>query len=354
MTIITRHVAPDCLRAACSAMRERAHDRGQAVGFCVYSRSMRVQALVVLLVGCGNVTAAPDAPVVDMPNDGPFLGAHRHYVIDHQNIPTSSSEAQANGLDLNGDGNVDNQLGNTFGALAGQGFDIKGTTNLAVDRGAILMLLDVQAPDLVTAAAAAVAMYQGANPNPPACDPNGVCRGHLAGTATFAIASSSPNDPPLAAAITAGTLLGGPGTLPIQLAAFDPNPLTLELHGARVKLANLTDTTIGTGVVAGAITQGDVDNKMIPQAQQSFMTIVQRDCPLGGIPPACGCAANSQGATLLNLFDTNPQDCQISVDEIRSNSLIQSLLAPDVTIEGQQMLSFGFGITAVRGEFTPP
>jgi hypothetical protein len=354
MTIITPHVPPDRLHAACSAMRERAHDRGQTVGFCVYSPSMRAHALVVLLVGCGNVTAAPDAPIADMPNDGPFLGAHRHYVVDHQVVPTSSAEAQANGLDVDGDGDVDNQLGNTLGALSAQGFDVKGATNFAIDHGTILMLLDVQAPDLVTAAAAAVAMYQGANPNPPACDANGVCRGHLAGTATFAIAAASPNDPPLAASITGGTLLAGPGLLPIQVAVFDANPVTLELHAARAKLGDLTDTTIGSGIIAGAVTQGDIDTKFIPQAQQSITAIVQRDCPSAGTPPACGCASGSEGGTLISLFDTSPNDCQISVDEIRNNSIIQSLLAPDVTIEGQQMLSFGFGITAVRGEFTPP
>jgi hypothetical protein len=43
----------------------------------------------------------------------------------------------------------------------------------------------------------------------------------------------------------------------------------------------------------------------------------------------------------------------ITLDEIRNNSLIQSLLAPDVTLEGQPALSLGFGVTAVKAAFTP-
>jgi hypothetical protein len=41
------------------------------------------------------------------------------------------------------------------------------------------------------------------------------------------------------------------------------------------------------------------------------------------------------------------------VSEIESSVLIHSLLVPDLTIEGQQALSFGMQITAVDGEFTP-
>ncbi len=56
----------------------------------------------------------------------------------------------------------------------------------------------------------------------------------------------------------------------------------------------------------------------------------------------------STGRSYLTLFDKSPKDCVISLDEIRNSTLIQSLLMPDVTVEGQNALSFGFGVTAVR------
>ncbi|MGE5186314.1 MAG: hypothetical protein ACM31C_29870 [Acidobacteriota bacterium] len=50
---------------------------------------------------------------------------------------------------------------------------------------------------------------------------------------------------------------------------------------------------------------------------------------------------------LVALFDTSPKDCTISLTEVQNNSLIKSLLAPDVTIENQPALSFGMQVTAV-------
>ena len=355
MTIVTPHATPQHLRTARSRLHERAHDRGHRAVFRVYSGPMRLAVGFVLVVGCGNVTATPDAPVVDMPMIDMFLGAHRHFVMDHQTVPANNAEAKANSLDVDGDGDTDNQFGNVLAALSGQGFDVKMPTNTAVDQAAIVLLFDLQAPDLTTAAAAAFTSYFGTNPQPPACaDPSDtLCRHHLDGTATFALSPSSPLDPPLTGAIAAGVYQGGPGKLPIQVAPIGPT-MPLELVGARVKLSNLTDTTIGTGIIAGGIPAVDVDSKIIPSAATAFEAMVTRDCSSTTTPPSCGCIAGSQGSTAIGLFDTSPQDCRIVEDEVRNNALIQALLAPDVTLEGEPALSFGFGFTAVRGEFTPP
>lgn len=47
------------------------------------------------------------------------------------------------------------------------------------------------------------------------------------------------------------------------------------------------------------------------------------------------------------------RDCAVSVAEIEENSLIQSLLAPDVMVEGQQALSLGIKVEAAPATFTP-
>lgn len=70
-------------------------------------------------------------------------------------------------------------------------------------------------------------------------------------------------------------------------------------------------------------------------------------------PPGCGCTANSTGKTDISLFDMN-HDCAISVDEVRNNSLIMSLLTPDVTLESQQCLSIGVRAHAVPAGFVAP
>ena len=61
----------------------------------------------------------------------------------------------------------------------------------------------------------------------------------------------------------------------------------------------------------------------------------------------------STGKTLLGLFDTN-MDCTVTVEEISTNSLIVSLLAPDVTIDGKMALSLGIKASATKGTFTLP
>ena len=63
--------------------------------------------------------------------------------------------------------------------------------------------------------------------------------------------------------------------------------------------------------------------------------------------------ADSTGASYIGLFDAD-DDCAISVAEVASNSVIASLLAPDVTVEGEMALSLGFGTSAVRAQFVAP
>jgi len=92
--------------------------------------------------------------------------------------------------------------------------------------------------------------------------------------------------------------------------------------------------------------------------QVNFMAAVVRDCTNLASPPGCGCVAGSTGKTSLDLFDGgvvgSPKDCAISVAEVRENSLIQSLLAPDLTLPGgQNALSIGIKVEAVSGTFTP-
>src|ERR1700691_4348622 len=97
-------------------------------------------------------------------------GAHTHYVGNAVYVPTTNVEATAYGLDLNGDGTVDNQLGNVLATLGGMGFDIQGTVNTAVAEGDIILLVDFQATNLTSTAAAGLQMLLGSNPVPPACN----------------------------------------------------------------------------------------------------------------------------------------------------------------------------------------
>jgi hypothetical protein len=137
------------------------------------------------------------------------------------------------------------------------------------------------------------------------------------------------------------------------------------LIGARVSMMGATATAIGSAtsggaIIAGGLTQDDLNTKVLPAIGQALVPLIQRDCcgaptsPGGATcnpnaTPACGCTG-STGKTILTLFDTN-KDCMVSTQEIMSQGLIQSLLAPDVTIGGKQCLSLGVKVTAVGATF---
>jgi hypothetical protein len=309
-------------------------------------------------------------------------GMHYHYVVNQINVPTNNTQARAYGLDLNGDGTVDNQLGMVLGTLSTMGFKIQDNINTAVADGSLILLADFQTKDFNNTSAAGIQAFLGANAMPPACNGSAdtTCQHHLQGTGSFDLAASQPGNAALAGKIVNGTFTGGPGDLALQIALGGTNPIELDLIGSRAKGQGLSATNLGMttnpntatastsqGVVlAGALTQDDLNNKVIPAIQMQLIPIIVRDCcgpgntahpdctGLATANPPCGCVDGSTGKTILGLFDTTPKDCAVTVSEIQNNSLIMSLLAPDVTINGKMALSLGIQVTAVGATFTPP
>jgi len=290
-------------------------------------------------------------------------GAHTHYVANKVFVPTSSTESREYGLDLNGDGTVDNQLGATLAALKSQGgFDIQGTIDKAVADGSIILLVDFQTKSFTSSAASGIQVFLGTNPNPAACNGSAdtTCGHHLTGTASFDLAAdAATNNIALGGKIVGGTFTGGPGKLTLQISLGGGTPIDLDLIGARAKVSGISDTAIGMGtsggaIFAGAVSKDDIDNKIIPAIPPQLEATIMRDCTMIMPPVAgCGCAASSTGATIISFFDAN-KDCKVDADELKANQLVMSLLQPDVTIDGTMALSIGIKATAVGATFTVP
>jgi hypothetical protein len=171
----------------------------------------------------------------------------------------------------------------------------------------------------------------------------------------FTIAAGSPNNAALGGPIVNSTFKGGPGDLQLQIALGGTTAINLNLIGARAKGSGISDAMIGSGtsggmVFGGAITKDDIDTKIIPQIQMQLVPIITRDCP-NAVPTTCTCTADSTGKTILGLFDAD-KDCTVTVEEIKTNSLIVSLLSPDVTVNGKMALSLGIKATAVKATYT--
>jgi hypothetical protein len=286
----------------------------------------------------------------------PPSGPHYGYVASEVTVPANNSQAREIGLDLNGDKTVDNQLGMVLGTLAGQGFEVQATLDEAVLTGSIILLLDLQTPDFASTTGAGLSIRLGDQATPAPCtDPDVLttCGQHLDGTGEFTIDASSPADAGVEGKIAGGVFSGGPGEITLQIALADAAPIELRLIGARAKATGITEGGITEIILAGALTQNDLDTKVIPTIQAQLPPLIERDCteidPPN--PPDCGCPSGTTGNTVLGLFDTDPQDCAVTVDEIKNNSLIQSLLAPDVTIDGEDALSLGLRVGAVSASF---
>jgi hypothetical protein len=295
----------------------------------------------------------------------PPAGPHTTSVADTVLVPTNNNEARAYGLDLNDDRTVDNQLGMVLGTLAGQGFKVQDTIDEAVADGSIILLVDFQAPNFDNTSAAGLQVKLGdsdtATPapcntdetfcdmsDPPVC--NG-CGHHLEGEGVFTVAPGSPTNDAVGGKINGGVFSGGPGNLALQIALGGGNPIQLDLIGARAKGTGISATGFTELILAGALTQEDLDTKVIPAVHAQLGPLIERDCTGTAPPDPCGCEAGSTGKTVFGLFDTDPKDCTVTIEEIKTNSLIMSLLAPDVTIDGKQALSLGIKVTTTKASF---
>ncbi|HEY5926934.1 MAG TPA: hypothetical protein VIV11_34845 [Kofleriaceae bacterium] len=321
---------------------------------------MRYVAVIAFVIACGDggaavqdaaIDTAPQDAATDPDADAPPTG---HYVIDRVNLPTSSALARTYAFDLDNNTSPDNALGQLIANLpVGLGLYGQNATTAAIDRGDVIMLADVGADDYVNDPMVTFTLYQGENPMPMPCssaqDP--VCRRHLAGTGSFSINAAAPIDPRLSGSIGGGQLSAGPGHLTVQLTFADSPTITVTLLSARADLTSTTATL--SGRIGGAISPTDVTTKIIPALSDGFQAIVAQECTMLSNPPSCGCPQSSRGEMVKAQFDTN-QDCNISVGEVQSDSLVSGLLAPDVTVESMQAVSFAFGLHAVTGAFTDP
>jgi hypothetical protein len=297
-------------------------------------------------------------------------GTNNTFVVTDITLPTNGASAMTLGLDIDGKANdgVDNQLGmvlGSIGALA-PSLNLQMSLDEQVDKGSIILLANLKAKDLANASGVGLYVLIGDNPNPPACTDatDMVCGKHLAGTASFDIAASSPPDAKLAGRIISGKFCSpsdctkpGSGTVTLQIALAGGLPIDLPLQKAKAELTGISAAGFTGGKIGGAISQTDIDNNVVPAIAETVRSSFDETCDVGGTPPNCGCMpADSTGATLRGLFDKAPtQDCMITDAEVKS--VVGGFLTPDIDLNGDgtnDALSLGIGVKAVKGTFTAP
>jgi len=234
------------------------------------------------------------------------------------------------GCDINGDGEIDNQLGKVLGALkaASQQIDIQAAVTTAFRRGDVLMLQDIEFdPTLAMTQVAGLRSFVGAHDATDGL----TAPAFYMGQGHFTVVSEHGSG--MGGAIQGGVTEFGPNDAVLQLTLV-PNGriMTLPLERAYVS-GSITATTITNGRLCGAIAAPIVLSTFIPQLADALSDVAK---------------THSIGESIWMLFDddhscdTDP-DCApsssnachcITATELDNNSIIRSILTPDLDLDG--------------------
>jgi hypothetical protein len=249
---------------------------------------MKRACLVLALTACAT---DPD-PIT-------YTGESRRFVVDSIAVPMNNTEAREFGGDLNGDRTVDNQLGMVISTLKGISGNVTTHGDEMIAAGALLSSVELIADDFGSDDTVAL-RYFGAD-------------GDGADLIGGALADGR--------FVTERT-----GAAAVHLPVFvDADPITIPIVHMRMTL-----TADGRGgfdaMVHGAV---------VPE--------VARKAAYDGVMQMF---ANRPGDHLVffRMLDAVPQDFTITQQEFDKNTLIQALLAPDLEIDGQPLLSIGFRV----------
>ncbi len=310
-----------------------------------------VSTWVLVLVGCGGTTDHRIQPGTGEATDGGVVARCSEtlsFVIDHIMLPSDRADARLLGCDLDGQGGIDNQLGQELADFSALGVNVQRALEQSVATGKQVLLVDLCAADLKNVAAASfrvsVGRYLG-----PTWDPVVA----FSGNGEFA-------RDPTRGAILDGVIrnrLGqfGPGAvdLPVALVA-GAEPLHLTLQSAQVFAVAIAEggRRIDGARVCGGLSEPDISAQVIPAMAQ---LLVQRIAQGGDLavqlcatfdgahrcaPDAASCGRFSAGAA------GPPTDC-IRPSELETNATASAAIRPDVVVDGLPLMSFGIGFSAV-------
>ena len=247
---------------------------------------MRVIApafLVLPLLAAGACTDSP--PATGGTTDGITCGDPTYFRIDRVSLPEKPGDGAADGVDLNGDGEPDNAIGNVIGAIVSANPDIGSISDKATAR---------MAADVTWELSIAT------------CDD---------GTQHVELGNS-----------------GGLDTVPLSIVA-DPSgsfgPVAWGKVAHVVADVGMADGTVD-GIVGFAIPMPDAG----PALVAPFAAYLSRELAAGASPIAAELDADHDGI--------------VTPDELLASDLGTTLLMPDLTIDGARYLSAGLRIHGTR------
>jgi hypothetical protein len=307
----------------------------------------------------------------DLPS---MTGTDNDFLVDELYLPTSAQFASENGVDIDGDGDIDNRLGSIISLLASQGVggDINGSINDDIAAGNLLLATRVKESGQGDGIVAVQIFQAEIFDSTPIFD----------GDDTVLIPTSSPQN-----LFLCGEWDGGPDleTSPANVTIAFPLPeiglLEVTLSAAQIRTVTdpdnpyyddssvdangMTNVMIGGGLSKDEIygPGGLIEflatfiQGMVDEGGSTADTIAQLfdgACTVFDDVPGCEDVVEGEGEC-----DDTADPPVITATELKCNSLLHSALAPDVDINGDgenDLVSLGLRIASavpVTLEFEP-
>ena len=284
-------------------------------------------------------------------------GDNYDYIVTELVVPTNSSESKNIGVDLDGDGVIDNKLGQIIGTVAGNQTDVNASIQKAIDNGSFILFGRLVVNTWPTDTSVAAQLFPGSTDSGDATEDN------LTGSGCAVISPSADTNLHLCGTLTQGYLDAGPDDLQVSF-TFGGQNLTVTLERASAKSEQpITENEWKDVQVGGGISKDSIDNELLPVLAQWLNDEVKKnpdgsiaDFVKNSIDGQCsnnieGCENVTPGQGECAEWDDNPDHDVVTVTELKCNSTLASALKPDVDFDGDgeaDHLSLGLKLSAVK------
>ncbi len=279
----------------------------------------------------GNCSADCGAPDCDLS----LAGDDHDYLVAEVLLPDTAETAQVIGMDMTGDGLVNNRLGSIISMLAATSpdFDVNAEVNGDIARGESLIVLRLRTEqfgddDVVLAQIFRGAIHDDATPI-------------FDGQDTVALSAESALDDYVCGRLVGGALAAGPGT--VRMPFPQPGMGILMYDMQFLQVVGMTTADGWTEVMLGGGVPAEQIETVLFPALRIWMNELIQDDPTGSM--AEGMIELLDGtcnATIAGCEDVIPGegDCDDSVfppvitdTEIRCNMMMTQALSPDVDLD---------------------
>lgn len=272
-------------------------------------------------------------------------GTSYTYAINEIYIPTNPAEQI--GLDLDGDGNVDNKLSNLMQSL------LSTSNEFAVNP---VIAQSLENGDMAVLANLMVENFTGDN-NISATLMEGSFTGDSTetmynGTGEFSTDTASPTSATLCGRVYGNGFLDlGPGDVNFSIPISDTVTLDVTLHHAVIQ-GTASSEGWSDVIIAGAVSPTEIRDEILPAFVDNVNNDIQSD------PEGSQFILDTFDNQCSNEYDgcEDLSDCVsdgvITLTELRCNGTVNIVLNPDITINGVDYVSLGLRVSAVKAVIT--